>query len=564
MSSNPSDFQQLAAMGPAGSGDGTEPSYDPRFGQELQQAMAQTPQMQAFRELGAQSKVNADLMKLPQPAEEMSMKTDPKTGQRNVTVKTTEQNFQNTMDSATKYHQVLAGFVQQSQQAEMRLRMQEEQARNQSPWIQLATALAANMAQAKDLPGWVQAAGRTSAQLNPRPEELAARRMAVIEQGAGMAEKGVALDIAQMRNLSTEQEQAANLKVKQEKEVRETGNRITSNIRLLTKPGEPLDPKVVEQIVQLNDPNGLLSPEQRKAAVDAAAGMATTAKAGKEAEVGRKKDLQSTAAQLALDRGLTLQSAGAGQKASLMREAFALNHGQSALDFEAAKRDVTNAANMKLAQAKSTGVISSSDSQKLQGGLATNTYLASIGDMLKKPEWGKVAQPLFSVQRGKDGSVDGISINPEATLPKSWQSVNKAEADNMIKHEIPRLLSLLFKQGVGAQMFRSKEGAKILMDLGISNSMRVDQMQAVLKTIRETNNTANFQPVAVTKPGVDWSNPENAAMLALDDPENADFWAGKGRFGGRTPVKNPAGGKTTPTLSKAGYDEWLKTQPRGQ
>jgi hypothetical protein len=155
--------------------------------------------------------------------------------------------------------------------------------------------------------------------------------------------------------------------------------------------------------------------------------------------------------------------------------------------------------------------------------------------------------------------VEGVRVNPEAALPKAWQSLSKVEADNMINHEMPRILGLLFKQGVGAQMFRSKEGMKILGNLGVTNSMRADQMDEVLKTIRETNNLSNFQPVAVTKPGVLWSNPENAAMLAMDDPQNAEFWAGKGRFGGAIPVKNPAGAKG-PTISKDDYDEWLKKQ----
>ena len=92
------------------------------------------------------------------------------------------------------YQQALGGYAQEAQ----RLQMQEQQA-SQQPWVQLATALSANLAQAKDMPGWVQGLGRTAAQLNPTVDELRARKLAVLGKGAEMGEKGMALDIAQQR-----------------------------------------------------------------------------------------------------------------------------------------------------------------------------------------------------------------------------------------------------------------------------------------------------------------------------------------------------------------------------
>jgi hypothetical protein len=353
--------------------------------------------------------------------------------------------------------------------------------------------------------------------------------------------------------------QVADLALKQNKEVDQVGQKLSQGIRLATKNGVAPDEETIRGLREIADPNHLLNDAQVGAAVKAASGLATSAAAGLEAAQARKKDLLTMTSDLATQRGIKLAEVGAGQKLGLMREAFNMNHGQTALDFERAKREIDAAATLKLAQLKSTGVISPSDSQKLQSGISTNTYLGSLTDMLQKPELRAVAEPLFVVDRGKDGGVEGVRVNPEAALPKAWQSLSKVEADNMINHEMPRILGLLFKQGVGAQMFRSKEGMKILGNLGVTNSMRADQMDEVLKTIRETNNLSNFQPVAVTKPGVLWSNPENAAMLAMDDPQNAEFWAGKGRFGGAIPVKNPAGAKG-PTISKDDYDEWLKKQ----
>lgn len=543
----------------------------PGFGQELARAFQPQPTFQpqrnpgeeelqralsGMREFQARLVTTQAASNVPKPADEMTVKTDPKTGQKTAIVKTSLENFQATTDSAMKYHEMLGGYAKQLDAIQGRLAAQEQNIRSQSPWVQLATALSANLASQPDMPGWVRGLGQTAAQLNPNPDQIEMKRAALLNEQASLAEKGAALDIGQLKALMTGEYNAA---AEAEKAKTEAGRKVKNfmqDARLSAKSGEPMPRAAFEAKADLFE----IPQEQRQALYEGHVAQAGATVAQEQRKEGYKKDLTTLANDLATQKGVTLSQVGAAQKASLMREAFALNHGADALAFEKAKREVSMATALQLAQAKSTGVISASDSDKLQGGLSTNTYLGSLGNMLSKPEWSDVAEPLFVVDRGKNGSVEGVRINPEATLPKAWQSLSRAESDNMLKHEIPRLLSLLFKQGVGAQMFRSKEGAKILMDLGISNNMRLDQMQSILKTIRETNNLSNFQPVAVTKHGVDWSDPKMAAMLALDDPENAEFWSGKDRFGGRIPVTNPKAKAGTPTLSKADFDEWLKKQ----
>ena len=82
-----------------------------------------------------------------------------------------------------------------------RLKNQEDSLRNQSPWIQLATALAGNLATQKDMPGWVQGMGKTAQQLNPMPDQIRNQRMAVLGEQANITEKTAGLDIAQQRTL---------------------------------------------------------------------------------------------------------------------------------------------------------------------------------------------------------------------------------------------------------------------------------------------------------------------------------------------------------------------------
>jgi len=94
------------------------------------------------------------------------------------------------------YQQALGGYAQEAKRLEMERQRVESQ-----PWMQLATALSANLAQAKDMPGWVQGLGRTAAQLNPTVDELRARKLAVLGKGAEMSEKGMALGIAQERTI---------------------------------------------------------------------------------------------------------------------------------------------------------------------------------------------------------------------------------------------------------------------------------------------------------------------------------------------------------------------------
>ena len=460
-------------------------------------------------------------------------------------------------------NQILGSFHQEAQ----RLQAQEQQAQSQ-PWMQLATALSANMAQARDMPGWVQALGRTAAQMNPSVQELQARRMQLMGQEAGIAEKAAGLDLAAMK-ASTDTKQAEFERKKLSDQNRLASDYLNRTRIVVREGGGPMDWEKFQS-------GGIgvgIEPQRLPGLYQAHVEEAKQLAAGQEKKVERSKDLQQNASGLALERGEKLEKLRAGDRLSVFRQAFSLTHGQPALEFEKAKKQIDAEVSFDLAKAKSEGIIGSGDMGQLKAGLGTNIYLSSMGTMLKIPELGKVAEPFFSVERDRQGHLVDIRVNPEAVMPKAWQSLSKAEADNMIAHEMPRILALLFKQGVGAQMFRSAKGVELLNSLGITNKIRVDQMEAILQNIRHTNNLSNFAPVVMTK-SVDWKDPNRAAMAAMDDPENAAFWAGKDQWGGKIPIRIPTpagfGAKQTATAAPAittpppGLEEKLKTLPKGK
>ena len=439
---------------------------------------------------------------------------------KRVKIDASMEQYKQVVDAAQKYQQIMQGFAAEN--------FSRAQAIKKNPWANIAATIGGSMAQYdKQMPGWVRGLGQASRQLNPTPQELIAQGSQYEQAGLGAAERAVnATGFMKQQELDIKREQMVDKRVDgASKEARLTAQ----------KAGGPLSQQAFTGLMQ----KWQVPPERWESAYQTHLEQAKIAIAGEEKKAEVKKDLQKNASDLALSRGEKLEGLRASDRLKYFREAFVMTHGQAALDFEKAKKTIDSEISLGLSQAKAEGLISAPDFAQLKGGIGTNIYLSSMGTMLKIPEMGKVAEPLFSVERDRNGTLKDIRINPEAALPKAWQSLSKAEADNMIKHEIPRLLALLFKQGVGAQMFRSKEGAKILTDLGISNKIRVDQMQAILGTIRETNNLSNFAPVVMTKPNVDWRTPNHAAMVGMDDAENAPFWQGLDKWGGKIPVRVP-------------------------
>jgi hypothetical protein len=137
-----------------------------------------------MRKLGANLAVSNKASEKPPVPSEFTQKAD-----GSVTIKGDRQLMEYYGKAGQFYQQAMGGMQQQVD----RLKQQEDAARKQPAWVQLATALSANLAQQKDMPGWVKGLGQTAAQLNPRPEQLAAQRMGLMGEQADLAGKGAGL-----------------------------------------------------------------------------------------------------------------------------------------------------------------------------------------------------------------------------------------------------------------------------------------------------------------------------------------------------------------------------------
>ena len=150
--------------------------------------------MERMAEIAARSKAQQIANYDPGTPSKMSVVTDPKTGQKKINVDLTEDQMRFFTQAANFQKEALGGFAQQAAQLEQQLQRAQSQ-----PWQQLATALAANMANQPNMPGWVRGMGQTAAQLNPTVDQLRARYLATMGQGADIARGVRAEDIAEKR-----------------------------------------------------------------------------------------------------------------------------------------------------------------------------------------------------------------------------------------------------------------------------------------------------------------------------------------------------------------------------
>lgn len=199
MPPDPSDFTQIAQMGPPG-GDENIPEL-----QNLHESLAKMRDFQSRAMVANQQ--NEQVL----PPQSIQVNTAKGT----VTMKdlpiATYEAFNR---DRQQLNEIRGAFAQEAQ----RLQNQEQQARNQPPWVQLATALSANLASQKDMPGWVRGLGQTAAQLNPRPEQIQARRLGVLGEEAKLAERGAGLDFELARENRLAQESSIRDRATFEKE----------------------------------------------------------------------------------------------------------------------------------------------------------------------------------------------------------------------------------------------------------------------------------------------------------------------------------------------------------
>lgn len=180
-----SDFDQIRALG------GRDYAAELPGMAETQMALGRMRDTQS--RMVAQQQQN-DPMELLKFAKKVTFRQTPEGGTEMGTEGTDPRIVQDLVRKSKMLDEILGSFHQEAARLQLR-----EQQQMQQPWMQLATALSANLAQARDMPGWVQALGRTAEQLNPPADVLRARRMAVMGQEAQVAERAAGLDIAAAR-----------------------------------------------------------------------------------------------------------------------------------------------------------------------------------------------------------------------------------------------------------------------------------------------------------------------------------------------------------------------------
>ncbi len=187
MADGPSDFDQIRGLA------GRDYAAELPGMAETEMALGRMRDMQS--RMVAQQK-QQDPMELLKYAKKVTFKQTPEGGTEMSTDGTDPRFVQDLLRQSKQLNEIMGAFHQEA----ARLQLQEQQ-QMQQPWMQLATALSANLAQARDMPGWVQALGRTAAQLNPPADVLRARRMGVMGEEAQIAERAAGLDIAMERTM---------------------------------------------------------------------------------------------------------------------------------------------------------------------------------------------------------------------------------------------------------------------------------------------------------------------------------------------------------------------------
>ena len=265
------------------------------YGQQLQGALA-APQpgpvapppgqeelanaLNGMREFQAKLSVQQKAATVPSEPLVQTVKTDPKTGKKTWSGTMDADAAETIMQNSQKWQTALGGYAQQMDQIQQKLQAQEQALRNQPPWVQLATALSANLAQAKVMPGWVQAAGRTAAQLNPNPDEIAMRRMGVLGQQAQLAEKGAGLEGTMLRAQLADAEKRALIATK----VQDDMTRIEKDASVGARTrGEFDSEEYIKEMVSKGQ-----DPKQATTAAARLEGIAKATRSRLEADVARK------------------------------------------------------------------------------------------------------------------------------------------------------------------------------------------------------------------------------------------------------------------------------------
>lgn len=529
---------------------GGDPQTAQNIGQGAQVDPALKSQLDRLRDTQSRLAVTQAAAQVPATPTVQTVKTDPKTGQRTWKGEMPAEAAESIFRNSQNYQQTLGHMAASMSQMEQQLAAREQQARNQPAWVQLATALSANLASQKDMPGWVRGLGQTAAQLNPSADQLRNERMGVLGQEAQLAEAGARIEETGLAHRQMQGDKQAALEQKTRAEKDHLADRIVQTVRLNAKPGVPPTREEVTALAKVMDRDKILGPEDMDNLVTMSGGMARQAAEGKEAELGRKKSLEEYRSGLAENRAKDIANVNHENRIKEIKLRFQESISPDKLAFEKERLSALNGLKIENKRLESMGVVDRAGLSQLGEAAANDLYIGKVNRMLSTASVDETSGPLF----GRDPKTGEWTVNTNVLLPGTMQPAEFTEYKSQLKHELPRMLKLIMGGGGqgGISIMRTKEGAKMLEELGASKNQRFDQIKGIMGVISDTNND-NKMKIVLQHKDVPWVE-DYGELLGLNDPVNKNYFENHiDSFGNQSrPLPSSLTGGATISGPKAG------------
>jgi len=505
---------------------------------------------------------------------------------------------------AKDFFQLLGGFRQNQQtqaafNAEaLRLKAQEDKIRA-NPLLSVLSAVAAGAAQDPRMPAIVRALGYANASLNPSPDALAQRRMGLLQTMAQLEQE----QAGHANAAGTLQRQLAKDTFEENLKMQEFALKKAAMDKAETKQDEASIDKFLspytkdardDKIPRLAPHDEFVRDAIKKAGMDLPdaedayknlqslyqATLAGREEASKQ-RVAEGVAIEKAKAPIRIDVGTQLAQAKGNvavdtfkketplvvqrtQDVGKIKNDLAvslkeemLNRGIPEKQAEAQTKG-RGAGQLASALLKEKGILSPQEHKIMDESFSTDQLLDRTERMMADPIFKDISGPIFSI----DPKTKSVSVNTQAILPSWLKGAERTQYESQLAHELPRILNVINPNGA-TSLLRSPEGWKRIEALGAAKNQRPDQIAAILDVIRGANNDRRA-PI-VSRKAIDWTAPENALLLGLNNPKNSDYflkgkdWKGPMSVG---PIIRGGGGAAA-TGGVLSPEEWLR-QKKGQ
>lgn len=465
-----------------------------------------SPQLMAFD----------DFQKLTQMPDLSTLKVKTETGPEGT--KTTVDDEHGVLEHAVQLYQqqaktlkdVLAGFQSTLGQEQQRLQRREQMA-EQNPLVNVLGTVASSMAQAKNMPGWVQGLGHAAQRLNPTVDEIRAKQMAVGERQADLAMKQLSeadrIELAKQRAVVTAEQRAQTTATAKEKIA-------ASKLKEFAKPYEAAAAKTFvqpdqEKFLKSGIAQGV--PEELvKAKYDEIVDIAAKSEAKYLEKESRQNEQKH---HLFQEReGLAIKLKQMGVEGSERMANAAVSRGMALIDHreESQKRVAEWRSGLVMDRTKDRvfAVPSSGDMKELEQVGITRKYVEDVTRVLNDPATSQYFGPIR------------LSRLSESDWFKALRSDEQQAVMTLLTHERPRVVAL---SGAGARGY-SKTEWPVIKELGGDPTYTPSQMAQVLKVMQKSNADRALS-VMQLRHKANWDDP---SIRKLVGDETVDEWkAGK-------------------------------------